>query len=90
MNYNNIFLQWENSRFGQYKYHFGYSGRRNSHQSEPYDQKQEMEEGLWRVEEGWLREERRRMPGKVKNCLFRFINHLDPTVNKELWSDEEL
>jgi hypothetical protein len=27
---------------------------------------------------------------RYQEVLSRFINHLDPTVNKELWTDEEL
>lgn len=30
------------------------------------------------------------MQRTVRNVLVRYINHLDPSVNKELWSDEEL
>lgn len=30
------------------------------------------------------------MQGKVRVAVFRYINHLDPGVNKECWSDSEL
>ena len=30
------------------------------------------------------------MQGTVTVLKIRYINHLDPSVNKELWSDEEL
>jgi hypothetical protein len=30
------------------------------------------------------------MPRKVTHAKLRYVNHLDPCVNKEGWSDEEL
>jgi hypothetical protein len=49
-----------------------------------------VEEGLRRTQKAWLRTHRCRMQIEVALRSLRYINHLDPGVNKEGWSDEEL
>ena len=57
-------------------------GRLDLDESQYQHQEQEMEEDSNVIEKIWLWTIRRGMPLAVRLVSFRFINHLDPNVNK--------